>query len=332
MGDVGQPILRDGSSYEQKTAPAETSLDTADLGLRTLANGAKVREDDTYATTLDASPNYLAADSDTDSVAEEVAATPSHAPPGTSHNIHFPLPSSVPPRRAASGLSSPGGGSAGSEVGGSDDMNMDSPVVLDGAGAEAAAPADAGGAAPEQVRKRKFELLYKIKALTKKGIPQPMPVDMSSDLSSIELTYDEMYDSYKRKSSVKLQRKMLVMGATCVEFLNARYDPFDFKLVGWSESLYEAVNNEEYDEVLEELYDKYKTKSRMAPEVKLLMMLGGSAFMHHTLSATFRAGMVGAAGAPPVGATVSPTAAPAAEMTGPSGMDELLKNFKQAAP
>lgn len=173
---------------------------------------------------------------------------------------------------------------------------------------------------PREERKKKFELIYKIKALAKKGIAEPYGVDMSSSIGDIELVYNEMYESYNRKNSVALQRKMLVMSATLVEFLNNRYDPFDFKLDGWSESVYDSINNEEYDEVLEELHEKYKSKAKMAPEVKILMMLGGSAFMHHTLSSAFKTS------AP---ATTSQATQPNAKhMSGPSGLDDILNSFR----
>lgn len=187
---------------------------------------------------------------------------------------------------------------------------------------------------PEEKNKLKFQLLYKIKALSKKGITQPVAVDMTHNLETIEMIYNEMYESYKRKSSVTLQRKMIVMSATFVEFLNNRYDPFDFKLDGWSESIYDSVNNEEYDEVLEELYEKYKTRTKMAPEVKLLMMMGGSAFMHHTLASTFRSNsnpMSAFAGM--MGGNASKSSAPnpaqtGQTMSGPSGLDNILNSFK----
>ena len=94
---------------------------------------------------------------------------------------------------------------------------------------------------PREERKKKHELLYKIKALARKGIDEPFPVNMNSKLEDIELAYEEMYANYQRKNSVVLQRKMLVMAATLVEFLNNRYDPCDFKLDGWSESVYDML-------------------------------------------------------------------------------------------
>jgi len=76
---------------------------------------------------------------------------------------------------------------------------------------------------------------------------------------------------------------------TGVEFLNTKFDPFDVKLDGWSETVHDGIND--YDEIFEELHDKYKSKSKMAPELKLLFTLGGSAFMFHLTKTMFRSSL-----------------------------------------
>ncbi len=78
---------------------------------------------------------------------------------------------------------------------------------------------------------------------------------------------------------------------TGLEFLNNKFDPFDIKLDGWSESVNEGIND--YDEVFEELAEKYGGQSEVAPEIKLLMMLGGSAFMFHLTNTLFKTSIPG---------------------------------------
>jgi hypothetical protein len=82
--------------------------------------------------------------------------------------------------------------------------------------------------------------------------------------------------------SVRFSKRMLIACVTGLEFLNKRYNPFDLQLEGWSESVME--NQDDYDTVFEELYVKYRTKMHVAPEVKLILMLGGSAMMFHLTS------------------------------------------------
>jgi len=71
--------------------------------------------------------------------------------------------------------------------------------------------------------------------------------------------------------------------------LNKRYNPFEVQLEGWSESVMENVDD--YDGVFEELYVKYRSKVNVAPEVKLIMMLGGSAMMFHLTNSMFKSVM-----------------------------------------
>ena len=49
---------------------------------------------------------------------------------------------------------------------------------------------------------------------------------------------------------------------TGIEFLNGKFDPFDIKLDGWSESVNENISD--FDEVFEELSEKYGGKSEIA--------------------------------------------------------------------
>jgi hypothetical protein len=79
---------------------------------------------------------------------------------------------------------------------------------------------------------------------------------------------------------------MLMACVTGVEFLNKRYDPFDVKLEGWSESVMEGIDD--YDNVFERLHDKYSSKVAMAPEIELLLTLAGSAFMFHLTNSMFK--------------------------------------------
>ena len=88
------------------------------------------------------------------------------------------------------------------------------------------------------------------------------------------------------RASRAFSGKMLVMIVTAIEFLNERFDPFDLYLDGWSESIHENIGD--YDEVFDQLYEKYKERMSVAPEVKLLLMLGGSAFMFHMTNSMFR--------------------------------------------
>jgi hypothetical protein len=84
---------------------------------------------------------------------------------------------------------------------------------------------------------------------------------------------------------------MLMAIINGIEFLNIKFDPFEIKLDGWSEQVNENIND--YDDVFGELYEKYKSKASMAPELKLLFQLGGSAMMVHMTNTMFKSAMPG---------------------------------------
>ena len=109
---------------------------------------------------------------------------------------------------------------------------------------------------------------------------------MTSDLEEMKVEYLKLKKAKEVENGIKFSRKMLIACTTGIEFLNGKFDPFDVKLDGWSESIHENIN--EYDEVFEELYEKYKTDTKMAPELKLLFMVGGSGFMFHLTNTMFK--------------------------------------------
>ena len=84
---------------------------------------------------------------------------------------------------------------------------------------------------------------------------------------------------------------MLITFCSGIEFLNGRFDPINAKLDGWSESVHENIVD--YDEVFEELHEKYSGSGEMAPELKLIMMVGGSAFMYHLTNTMFKSSLPG---------------------------------------
>ena len=133
------------------------------------------------------------------------------------------------------------------------------------------------------------ELLFKLKRLESRGIPLSQHYSNSSSLEDMRGEYSRLKSQRDLENSIKFQRKSMMALASGVEFLNSKFDPFDIKLDGWSESLHENLTD--YDDVFEELHEKYKSKTKIAPELKLLMMLGGSAVMFHMTNSFFKSSM-----------------------------------------
>jgi hypothetical protein len=122
--------------------------------------------------------------------------------------------------------------------------------------------------------------------LKSKGVNVPYNFTMNSGLLEMQSAYDRIVKEKEIDGSVRFQRKMMMGFITGLEYLNTRYDPLTVQLDGWSEQVHENIND--YDEVFEELHDKYKgNSSQMAPELKLLVSLSGSAFMFHLTKRMF---------------------------------------------
>ena len=143
----------------------------------------------------------------------------------------------------------------------------------------------------EKERKEKAELLFKLERLDRLGVKMSRKFNFSSDIEDIQFEYDRIKASRETESSIKFQKKMLMACVTGLEFLNNRFDPLDVKLDGWSESIHENIND--YNEVFEELHEKYKDRANIAPELKLLFMVGGSAFMFHLTNTMFKSQLPG---------------------------------------
>ena len=143
----------------------------------------------------------------------------------------------------------------------------------------------------EEMLRKKFEYLRKLERLEKKGVKLTKKYSMESSLSEMQGEYEMIIAEKEKSNSVKFQGKMLMACVTGLEFLNNRFDPFDCNLDGWSESVQENIDD--YDEIFSELHEKYKSKAKMAPELKLLFQLAGSGIMVHMTNTMFKSAMPG---------------------------------------
>ena len=143
----------------------------------------------------------------------------------------------------------------------------------------------------EDLLKEKFNYLRKLEQLESKGATLSKRYSMESSLDEMKGEYEHIISEKERTNSIKFQGKLFTTFITGIEFLNNKLDPFDIKLDGWSEQINE--NLEDYDEIFSELHDKYKSKAKMAPELKLLFQLAGSGMMIHMTNTMFKSAMPG---------------------------------------
>lgn len=143
----------------------------------------------------------------------------------------------------------------------------------------------------DEMLREKFKYLRKLEALEKKGVELTKKYNMDSNLQEMMGEYEMIMEEKTKQNSVKFQGNMMMAIINGIEFLNNRFDPFDVKLDGWGEQINENIND--YDEIFGELYEKYKTKASLSPELKLLFQLGGSAMMVHMSNTMFKSAMPG---------------------------------------
>jgi hypothetical protein len=156
-------------------------------------------------------------------------------------------------------------------------------------GAGASTGAGSGGIQlrdPEAERKEKTDLITKLSRLEAKGYPVARRFTMDNTLEEVKAEYNRLVDAKQLEGSIKFQRQMMMTLTTGMEMMNEKFNPFDWQLKGWSESVHESI--EDFDEVFEELYDKYKERGKMPPEARLLFMMVGSGFMFHMSNSFFR--------------------------------------------
>lgn len=143
----------------------------------------------------------------------------------------------------------------------------------------------------EDILNAKRELLYQFARLEKRGVNVPKKFNLSSSLEEMKIEYERLKRDIEVEASIRFQRRMLMACTTGIEFLNTRFDPLDVKLDGWSENIQENIND--YDDIFEELFEKYKGKSKFAPELRLMFMVGGSAVWFHISNSMIKTSMPG---------------------------------------
>lgn len=137
------------------------------------------------------------------------------------------------------------------------------------------------------ILREKKDIIYQLDRLEQRGFKVPFKFNLNSDIEEMRLEYNKLLKEKEIDTSVRFQRKMLMAFVTGSEYINSRYDPFTIQLDGWSEQVHDNIND--YDDIFEELHDKYKSAGKkMAPELRLFISLSGSAFMFHLTNRMFK--------------------------------------------
>ncbi len=140
----------------------------------------------------------------------------------------------------------------------------------------------------EEVLKKKNFLLTKLKRLQQKGIELTKNVSINTPLYELENEYMMAKKEQNLEANLEWCKQGLVYICSFLENTNRMMNT-GAKLDGWSEEIYNTKDN--YDDVLEELIDKYGGNIEMAPEIRLIMMLVGSALAVHMSNTMMKGGL-----------------------------------------
>jgi len=136
----------------------------------------------------------------------------------------------------------------------------------------------------------KLKMLRQLGDLTKCGVKLSQNYNMNSDYRTMKYEHELHKGIRDKHMGIKWLNNLLLNICYGIEMGNEHFNPFDFKLKGWSEQMDEK--SDEYYDVLGELYDKYcKEGKPFPPELKLMFMVSGSAIQFHLSYAMLNSGV-----------------------------------------
>jgi len=138
----------------------------------------------------------------------------------------------------------------------------------------------------EDQRLKKLDMLRKLGELAEKNIKLSRNYTLDDSLEDMETEYHIHRSIRSKRNAVNLMGNVMMDAIYGLEMVNESYNPFDLKLKGWSEQINADMDG--YNDVFGDLYEKYNKPGRtVAPEIKLLLMLTGSAIKFHMTQASF---------------------------------------------
>jgi sulfur carrier protein ThiS len=153
-------------------------------------------------------------------------------------------------------------------------------ATASGTAAVMVSTADVKPLTPQEIRLKKIELIRKLCEIKSKGFTLTKEYDFNSSIEEMEYEYELLRSFADKRNGVKIFRNGILQAVSVIEFLNDKYDPFDFHLSGWGDHVTGEIDS--WEDVLEELYEKYKgSGKKMAPEIKLLYLIVASAGAFH---------------------------------------------------
>ena len=137
------------------------------------------------------------------------------------------------------------------------------------------------------MREKSF-LLFQIKKANPNGEYGENFMSANDLLDDIRAEYNRITHEKDLNRNVDMLKGVLSLGVKGAEILNEKFNPIGLDLEGWSESMEYSLGQHQYDEVLAELSEKYKSVATVSPEFKLIFMIVGSAVTFSVTKGLFK--------------------------------------------
>jgi hypothetical protein len=128
----------------------------------------------------------------------------------------------------------------------------------------------------EEIEREKAVYLSKLNRLLAKPNVTGRHLTSAHSLSEIKAEVFRVQKDIEIVNGLNYSKQGLMF---CVNTLEMLSKGFTDNLDGWSHVMMNDINSNNYDQVLEELYEKYSKHVTAGPEVRLLFMIASSAFM-----------------------------------------------------
>ncbi len=137
-----------------------------------------------------------------------------------------------------------------------------------------------GFSSEDELHIAKLNMLRQLGELTQHGVKLSQNYSMRSDYKAMKFENDLHRSIRDKHNGTKWLGNFLLNACWGIELANENFNPFEFKLKGWSDQMNDDID--EYYDVLGELYEKwFKSGKPIPPELKLMFMIGGSAVKFH---------------------------------------------------
>lgn len=129
----------------------------------------------------------------------------------------------------------------------------------------------------EELLFRKVDIMRKLGELREAGVTLTQNYNMNSSYKAMKIEYELHSNIRAKRNTISWMSNMMIGVVKGLEMLNDNVNPFDMKFDGmWSNEIQSDIKN--YYDVLGEIYEKYSTPGKkMAPELKLFLMMTSSA-------------------------------------------------------